>query len=221
MKITRMKNSYSFIGNYLMLLNNNSQRIKNMMLDYKLDTKTEKLPDGKEVTNLFFTKGNIQVRFLGFRIDFDYLYLNQECTMQKSLKAACDFFKLLGEIFDAKGARIAIVSTIFTDNENQKASTYLSEKFGVSQVFGPCNEFTFRINNIKQSFETLNSVLEFRPGQAKNNKTGEVHNVMIANIDINTLISNKEHRFDPINAEEYFSDLLMEEQEKINILYEL
>lgn len=221
MKFARMKNSYSFLGNYVPLLTNNEQRIKNMLLDYKLQTKMEKLPNGQEVPNLFFNKDNIQIRFLAFRIDFDYNYINAECTMQKSLKAACDFFKLLGEIFDAKGARIALVSSLFTDNKNQAAAKYLSEKFGMNQLFGPCNEFTFRINNIKQSFEALNSVLDFRPGQAKNQKTGEVHDMMIANIDVNTLITNKDHRFDPVNAEEYFSDLLMEEQEKINILYEL
>ena len=91
----------------------------------------------------------------------------------------------------------------------------------MTDVFGNCAEFTFRVNNIKHYFEDVNSVLDFRPGEAKNNKTGDVHQIMIANIDINTMMQNKDHRFDPIYAEEYFSDLVLEEQEKVNILFSL
>ena len=221
MKFTRMKNSYSLLGNYLPLLTTNQQRIKNMMIEYQLQAKEEKLPNGTTVSTLYFQKNNIQIRFLPFRIDYDYLYVNQECSMQKSLQSACEFFKLLGEIFDAKGARIALVSTLFTDNNNQAAAKYLSEKFNMTDVFGNCAEFTFRVNNIKHYFEDVNSVLDFRPGEAKNNKTGDVHQIMIANIDINTMMQNKDHRFDPIYAEEYFSDLVLEEQEKVNILFSL
>lgn len=221
MKFMRMKNSYSLLGNYVPLLTTNQQRIKNMMIEYQIQTKDEKLPDGKEVTTLYFQKNNIQVRFLPFRIDYDYMYVNQECSMQKSLQQACEFFKLLGEIFDAKGARIALVSSLFVDNTNQAAAKYLAEKLNVNDLFGNCAEFTFRVNNIKHYFEDVNSVLDFRPGEAKNNKTGEKHQIMIANIDINTMAANKEHRFDPIDAEEYFSDLVLEEQEKVNILFEL
>lgn len=221
MKFTRMKNSYSLLGNYVPLLTTNQQRIKNMMIEYQIQTKDEKLPDGKEVTALFFQKNNIQVRFLPFRIDYDYMYVNQECTMQKSLQSACEFFKLLGEIFDAKGARIALVSALFVDNTNQAAAKYLAEKLNVTDIFGNCAEFTFRVNNIKHYFEDVNSVLDFRPGEAKNNKTGEKHQIMIANIDVNTMASDKTHRFDPVDAEEYFSDLVLEEQEKVNILFNL
>ena len=219
MKFMRMKNSYSLLGNYVPLLTTNQQRIKNMMMGYQMQSKEEKLPDGKTVTVLFFQMNNVQVRFLPFRIDYDYLYINQDCTMQKSLQQACEFFKLLGEIFDAKAARL--VSALFTDNENQVGAKYLAEKFNVSNVFGNCTEFTFRVNNIKHYFEEVNSVLDFRPGEAKNNKTGEKHQVMIANIDVNTMAANKNHRFDPIDAEEYFSDLVLEEQEKVNILFNL
>ena len=221
MKFTRMKNSYSLLGNYVPLLTTNQQRIKNMMIEYQIQTKEEKLPDGTTVTALFFQKNNVQVRFLPFRIDFDYMYVNQECTMHNSLQSASEFFKLLGEIVDAKGARIALVSALFGDNRNQSAAKYLAEKLNVTDLFGNCAEFTFRVNNIKQYIDDVNSVLDFRPGEAKNNKTGEKHQIMIANIDINTMAANKEHRFDPIDAEEYFSDLVLEEQEKVNILFEL
>ena len=47
MKFMRMKNSYSLLGNYVPLLTTNQQRIKNMMIEYQIQTKDEKLPDGK------------------------------------------------------------------------------------------------------------------------------------------------------------------------------
>lgn len=217
MDFKRMKTNYSYLGNFVPFLTQNQQRIKNMLLDYKLQTKVEKLPDGKDITTLIFTKENVVVRFLPFRIDFDYLYSSANCTAQLSFQKACEFYNLLGEIFyDLKGSRIALVSSVFMDNTNGMCSRYLAKKLGANDLFGECSEFNFRLNGVKQYFEPVNSVVDFRPGEAKNNQTQKVLPVLIANLDINTMALNRDARLAISDAENHFSDLLLEEQERLN-----
>lgn len=217
MNFKRMKTNYSYLGNFVPFLTDNQQRIKNLLIDYKLQTKIEKLPDGKEVTALFFNKENVIIRFLPFRIDFDYVFSSQTCTAQASFHNACEFYKLLGEIFyDLRGARVALVSTLLIDKPFEEGCKILSNKFGISDYFGDVNEFSFRINGVKSYFEPLNSVLDIRRDALKNAQTGQPVAVLIANLDINTLAQNKEPRLVVEDAENHFSELLLEEQERIN-----
>ncbi|MDE7161764.1 MAG: hypothetical protein K2N65_03280, partial [Anaeroplasmataceae bacterium] len=63
MECLRMRQSYSFIGNLTDFLINNEQRLKNLMVDYEIQSKVDPLPDGREVKSLLFTKQNVNVRF--------------------------------------------------------------------------------------------------------------------------------------------------------------
>lgn len=216
MKFNRMRSNYSMIGNFVPFLMQNEQRIKNMMLEYEIQTKVDKTPEGKDVKSFIFTKESIIVRFLPMRIDYDFAYAAPTITQQQVYDSACQFYKLFGEIFpEVTAFRLALVSTGFVDNSNIAAIQSFSNKFGFSGVFGETTELNFRINNPKNSFEMINSVLDVRPGEAKNHKTGDVLPVMIFSIDINTLASNQKNRFYPQDVQNFFSEFLMEEQDKI------
>ncbi|MBQ8341688.1 MAG: hypothetical protein IJY22_04850 [Clostridia bacterium] len=218
MKFNRTKMTYSLLGNYVPFLTGNEQKIRTLMADFALQTRAEKLPNGNMVTDLLYNKNNVRISYGAFRIDFEYTFANLSCSVQAGFRAACDFFKLLGKHFDAKGARIALVSTLFTDNTDGAATKHLAEHFGMSSIFGDCQEFTFRINTVRPYFETVNSVLDIRPGEATNNTTGIKTPILMAVLDINTVKENTEHRFHPAGTETLFFELLSEEQEKVSVL---
>ena len=67
----------------------------------------------------------------------------------------------------------------------------------------------------------MNSVLDIRAGEAKNAKTNQTLPVLIVNIDVNTLAANKENRFQADKMEQYLSDLVLEEEDKIRIIESL
>ncbi|MDE6407937.1 MAG: hypothetical protein K2K50_04970, partial [Anaeroplasmataceae bacterium] len=110
MECLRMRQTYSYIGDLVDFLINNEQRIKNLMLDYEIQTKVDTLQDGREVKSLMFTKQNINVRFLPNRIDYTYSFPNPSTDPKSVYAAVKEYFKLFSEIFpDVKGQRIAIV----------------------------------------------------------------------------------------------------------------
>ena len=55
MEIINVRHTYRMLGNFINLLLNNEQRIKNMLLDYEIHTKVDKLPNGQEIKSLFIT----------------------------------------------------------------------------------------------------------------------------------------------------------------------
>ena len=222
MRVTKMRSNFSMIGNFVSFLKENEQRIKNMLLDYTVQSGMEKLPSGEEVKTLLFQKENVHIRFLPVRIDFDYVYANANCTSEKALESAYQFFRLFGEIFYQVSAnRIAFVTSGFLDNANHQAVETLTKTFGIAALFGDCQEFSLRLNNVKNYFEPLNSVLDIRAGEAKNAKTNQTLPVLIVNIDVNTLAANKENRFQADKMEQYLSDLVLEEEYKIRIIESL
>ena len=218
MKFNRTKTTYSLLGNLVPFLTGNEQRIRTLMGDFALQTRPEKLPNGNMVTDLLYNKNNLRIAFAAFRIDFEYTFATPACSVQAGFRAACDFFKLLGKHFEVKGARLALVSALFTDNTEQAAVKHLSERFCMAETFGECQEFNFRINTVRPYFETVNSVVDLRPGEAVNNGTGQKTPIMVAMLDINTLKENTAHRFHPAEVEPLFFELLSEEQEKVRTL---
>lgn len=63
MRVTKMRSNFSMIGNFVSFLKENEQRIKNMLLDYTVQSGMEKLPSGEEVKTLLFQKENVHIRF--------------------------------------------------------------------------------------------------------------------------------------------------------------
>lgn len=215
MKCFRMRQSYSFIGNLTEFLISNEQRLKNLMVDYEIQSKVDTLPDGREVKSLMFTKQNVAVRFTPNRMDYTYNYPNPECNTEDVYKAAKDYFTLFAEIFpDVTAQRVAIVSQGFIKNENLSAIDEFTSKMKFAEVFGECNELNFKINNPLTKFEPLNSVLNIDMGEAKNNKTQEVMKVLLVNVDVNTLAANNKARFNPALFDAYFKDLQEEVEDK-------
>ncbi|MDE7095348.1 MAG: hypothetical protein K2O23_02565, partial [Anaeroplasmataceae bacterium] len=76
MECLRMRQTYSYIGDLTNFLIENEQRIKNLMIDYEIQSKVDTLQDGREVKSLMFTKQNINVRFLPNRIDYTFTLPN-------------------------------------------------------------------------------------------------------------------------------------------------
>ncbi len=216
MELRRMNSNYAFIGNFVSLLLENEQRIKNMLLDYKVQVFPEKLKDGREIHQLVFNKDHIQIRFLVNRVDFNFIFFQPQKTKEESLKEALNFFGLFGEIFpDERANRIALASTFFMENQNLSGVQQLAETFGMSSVFGSCSELNLHYNTIRNYFEPINSVIEIRPGDARNQEKNISMPVLIFNFDINTLASNQEARFFAGNLQSAFSDFLLEEAERI------
>ena len=215
MECLRMRQSYSFIGNLTDFLINNEQRLKNLMVDYEIQSKVDPLPDGREVKSLLFTKQNVNVRFTPSRIDYNFSYPNPSFKTADVYQAAKDFYSLFAEIFpDVYAQRIAIVSQGFIKNENCSAIEEFTTKMGFSNVFGKSNELNFKINNPIERFEPLNSVLNIDMGEAKNNKTQEVLKVLLVNVDVNTLAANAQPRFNPAQFDLYFKELSQEVEAK-------
>lgn len=215
MECLRMRQSYSFIGDLTEFLISNEQRIKNLMVDYDIQSKVDTLQDGREVKSLMFTKSNVTVRFTPVRIDYNYGYATPSVPTADVYRAAKEFFTLFGEIFpDVYAQRVAIVSQGFIKNENCSAIEDFTTTMGFASVFGDCNELSFKINNPTTKFEPLNSVLNVEMGEAKNNKTQEVMKVLLVSIDVNTLAANNKPRFNPTQFETYFKDLQAEVEDK-------
>ncbi|MDE7263634.1 MAG: hypothetical protein K2N64_03115 [Anaeroplasmataceae bacterium] len=219
MEVLRIREAYSYIGPLADFLIEQEQRIKNLLIDYEIQSKVENLPDGREVKSLLFTKQNVTVRFLPDRIDYTYNLPNPTTPSLDAFTAAKQFFKLFSEIFyDVKAQRIAIVSQGFIKNDNNQAIQDLTSKMGLVRAFGLSNELKFKINNPKSLFEPVNSVLNLDMGEAKNNKTQEVLKVLLVSIDVNTLAENRELRFNPTNFDSDFSELFEESEGKFRDL---
>lgn len=215
MECLRMRQSYSFIGDLTEFLISNEQRIKNLMVDYEIQSKVDTLQDGREVKSLLFTKQNVNIRFTPVRIDYNFGYPNPNISTNEVYHAAQEFFTLFAEIFpDVYAQRIAIVSQGFIKNDNCSAIEDFTSKMGFASAFGNCNELTFKINNPIIKFESLNSVLNVEMGEAKNNKTQEIMRVLLTSIDVNTIAANKEPRFNPAHFDTYFKELQEEVEEK-------
>lgn len=215
MENIRMRETYSFIGDLTEFLIQNEQRIKNLLVDYEIQSKVDTLNDGREVKSLMFTKRNVTVRFLPGRIDYTYSYVNPSEPKENSYNTAKEFFTLFSEIFyDVSAQRIAIVSQSFIKNENDSAIDEFASKMGFYQVFGKQNELHFKINNPKFLFEPINSVLNIDMGEAKNNKTQNVMKVLLVSIDVNTLANNTQPRFNPRDFNLYFRELAQEAEAK-------
>ena len=68
MEFFKTRINYSYIGEYIDFLIQNEQRIKNLMIDYEIQSKVDALPDGREVKSFIFTKENVSIRFLPIRL---------------------------------------------------------------------------------------------------------------------------------------------------------
>ena len=221
MEFKKTKSSYSILGNFIPFLLKNEESIQAFISNYQIESKADKMQDGTEVKSYIGKKDNVIVRLLPNRIDYDYIFANSNNTTEEAFQNACNFFSKLGEKYGIKAARLALVTTLFTDNTNNEAVKHLAIRLNANSIFGPCSEFTFRLNNLRDYFERINSVVNISLGNATNNQTKEVKPILLTTLDINTLASNKEHRFNVIDLANHFSDFLLEEQEKINILSNL
>ncbi len=211
----RTRQAYSFIGDFTDFLITNEQRIKNMMIDYEIQSRVDSLPDGREVKSLLFSKQNINIRFTPNRVDYNFIYPNPNIKSEDVYASAKEFFSLFVEIFtDVTANRISIVSQSFIRNEDCSAISEFTSKMGLQSAFGACNELSFKINTPLTRFEPLNSVLNVDMGEAKNNKTQEVVKVLLVSIDVNTLAANNQPRFKASNFDTYFQDLLEEVESK-------
>lgn len=215
MKINKVRMNYSYIGNFIDLLVNNEQRIKNLLPDFEMKTKLEVLPDKREVNSLMFINKNIIIRVTPIRIDFDYGFMDNNVDDTEIFEAASKFFKLFGEIFyNVRSERIALVVTAFSENINNSGVSEMTSKFNMQALFGNCNELSFKINGIKQYKEQLNSVVVCEMGKAKNNQSNDQIDVLLYRIDVNTMFANREKRFEPINFDSDFQDLYAEAEER-------
>ncbi|MDE7385307.1 MAG: hypothetical protein K2M84_06070 [Anaeroplasmataceae bacterium] len=150
MECLRMRQTYSYIGDLTDFLIQNEQRIKNLMIDYEIQSKVDTLPDGREVKSLMFTKQNVNVRFMPNRIDYTFSFPTPSTDPNSVYAAVKDYFKLFSEIFyDVKAQRIAIVSQGFIKNNENEAISDFTKKMGFTSVFGMSNELHFKINNPK------------------------------------------------------------------------
>lgn len=215
MESLRMRQTYSYIGDLTDFLIQNEQRIKNLMIDYEIQSKVDTLPDGREVKSLMFTKQNVNVRFLPNRIDYTFSFPTPSTDPQEAYNSAKAYFKLFSEIFyTIEGQRVAIVSQAFIKNENNQAIADFHSKMGFTSVFGMSNELHFKINNPKTVYEPINSVLNIDMGEAKNNNTQEVMKVLLVSIDVNTLAANTAPRFKTSNFDLDFKELFDEIEDK-------
>lgn len=222
MQFSKMRISSSLIGDFGDFLYHNIDELKKLYVDFDCQTKTEKLPDGREVSSCLVTKNNVTAKFTPGRIDYVYNFPNSSTTIGDVLNATQSFYKTLSKRFpDVSAARIAVVITSIIDNENDAAVEYLTRKFGLTAVFGNSNELQLKINNPIVSFEQLNSVLEIAMGEAKNNKTQERKKVLLVTSDVNTLATNKQNRFFAINCDKQFETLFELADEKTSNLEKL
>lgn len=213
---------YSYIGDSIKFINENEQRIKNMLLDYECHIKNDRHPSGVDVKILTFSKKNVKICFSPLRIDFDYGFTSALDEDVNSYEEASNFFKLFGEIFpDYRAERLAIFLTGFIENVNDKAVEHLSEVFNTSSVFGECKDFHIRINNVKSYTEKLNSAVVLEKGMITNHKTQQSLDVVICKFDINTLAENRALRFNPYNFMDDFGDLYEEYSDKKQIVTNL
>lgn len=219
MQVIRIRATYSYIGDFTDFLIKYEQKIKNFMTDYEIQSKVDQLQDGREVKSFIFTNRNVNVRFLPNRIDYDFSFVNQGVKSEEAYFAAKDYFTRLAKEFSHLAAqRIAIVCQGFIPNGNNEAISTFNSKFGFVNTFGECNELKLKINNPKTLFEPINSVLNIDMGEAKNNKTQEVTKVLLVNIDVNTLASNTNPRFNPKKFSEDFHELFAEAEMKHSAL---
>ena len=205
----KVRVSFSIIGNFVDLLVHNEQRIKNMLLDYEIQSKVDTMPNQVEVKSLLFTKKNISIRFLPVRIDYVYSYPTPYNDLDIIYQSALEFFTLFSEIFpDFGGNRIAVLTEGFINNTNNQAIRIFTDQMNFSKCFGECNELSFKINVPVERMEKLNSVINLSMGSAKNNKTQEEIKVLLLVIDVNTYQENQQVRFFPNNFKADFADLL-------------
>ncbi len=215
--LNKVRANYSIIGDFVQFLIKNEQRIKNLLLDYEIETKVDKLNNGQEVKTLIFTNKNIRILFAPVRIDYTYTFLTKNDLLETSFNNAKTFFNLLGEIFpEIVGKRIAIVLNSFVENLNNNTLCLLTDKMNLNSSFGNCNELAFKINTpIIGGKELYNSVVNLDMGNATNRNTNEQINVLLLSFDVNTMANNTNNRFYASNFTFDFSELFEKVEERI------
>ncbi len=219
MNINTISQTYTFFGNFSKL-NNKEDALKAKFEGYTCQVGKEKLPNGIEVNVYRFSNVNKAVTIHTYRIDFEYGYNSPECNTQEFISHAEKCTKLIAEVDTLKGQRIAYSNVEFIENLEGKVISKANQLFNIAGVFGAdSDELNVRVNHKKEiNGEIYNSVLIMQDGNVTNKQTNVQTQAMFINKDINTLIQNREERFNLNDTVKYLSDMILEANEHTNAL---
>lgn len=219
MNINTISQTYTFFGNFSKL-NNKEDALKTKFEGYTCQIGKEKLPNGIDVNVFRFANVNKAVTIHTYRIDFEYGYNSPECNTQEFISHAEKCAKLLSEVDTLKGQRIAYSNVEFIENNEGKVISKANQLFNIASVFGSdSDELNIRVNHKKEiNGEVYNSVLIMQDGNVTNKQTNVQTQAMFINKDINTLIQNREERFNLNDTVKYLSDMILEANEHTNAL---
>lgn len=219
MNINTISQTYTFFGNFSKL-NNKEDALKAKFEGYTCQVGKEKLPNGIEVNVYRFSNVNKAVTIHTYRIDFEYGYNSPECNTQEFISHAEKCAKLIAEVDTLKGQRIAYSNVEFIENLEGKVISKANQLFNIAGVFGSdSDELNVRVNHKKEiNGEIYNSVLIMQDGNVTNKQTNVQTQAMFINKDINTLIQNREERFNLNDTVKYLSDMIIEANEHTNAL---
>lgn len=221
MKIQTISQTYTYFGNFSKL-NTKEADLRKVFEGYTAQVGKEKLPNGVEVNIYRFIKDNTAVTIHAYRIDCEYGYNNPECSSEKFIAYAEEATKKIASVESLKGQRIAYSNVEFVENGDGSVLRNSNKAFNIANVYGEdAVELNVRVNHIKDiNGEKYNSVVVMQDGKVTNNNTHEETKAVFINKDINTLITNREERFNLNDTVKYLGDMVLEANSRTKQLLE-
>lgn len=219
MKVNTISNTFSYFGNFSKAINKENE-LKKALSDYQCHEGADTLPNGIQAKAYRFVRENFAITLRAFRLDIEYGYNSEECSIEKFMEYADQVAKILLTVDSFKGQRIAYSCVQFVENKDGKLVANCNKKFNVEGVFGAtAQEFNLRVNHVHQiGNEEFNSIVVIQDGQVTNNATKERTSALFINKDINTLLNNTAERFTLADTQKYLGDMILEANDRTNTL---
>ena len=214
MKITAISNTFSFFGNFSKIITKQEQ-IKSAFEGFEVAVAQEQMPNGMPAPAYRIKNQNVGLTIRPFRIDIEKGVLDTEDAYQSFMDHVKSTIEKLDTLGVLMSNRIAYSCVEFIENENNETVKKLNGLFSVGNVFEEADEFSLRLNSVKQiGFEKINSIVQLQDGVVTNNNTKEQKKVVFVNKDINTVVQNQVVRFSLNKAFALLEDLIAEANNK-------
>lgn len=215
MSVATISQTYTFFRNFIKF-DGKEETLQKKLKGYNYTVSKEKLPDGSIANIHRFVNANKAITIRAYRIDFEYGYNSPDCSTAEFISFVEKSAKQISSVIKLKGQRIAYSNVEFVEDVKGAVKSKACKLFNISRVFGSnSDEIHVRLNHKTEiNGEIYNSVLDIQDGTVTNKQTNVKTVAMFINKDINTLVDNREERFDLMETSKYLSNMVHEADER-------